>query len=41
MGIACVPQIWMDYVSIVIGSLDHKSKYITIMDDLLICDTYY
>ena len=39
MGIACTPQIWMDYVSMIIGSLDHKSKYITIMDDLLIHST--
>ena len=36
MGIACTPQIWIDYVSMIIGSLDHKSKYNTIMDDLLI-----
>ena len=39
MGIACTPQIWMDYVSMIIGSLDHKTKYITIMDDLLIHST--
>ena len=39
MGIACTPQIWMDYVSMIIGSLDHKSKYIAIMDDLLIHST--
>ena len=25
-GIACAPQIWMDYVSMIIGSLEHKSK---------------
>ena len=37
MGIACASQIRMHYVSMIIGSLDHKSKkYITIMDDLLI-----
>ena len=39
MGIACTPQIWIDYVSMMIGSLDHKSKYIEIMDDLLIHNT--
>ena len=36
MRIACAPQIWIDYVSVIIGSLDHKSKYIALMDDLLI-----
>ena len=39
MGTACTPQIWIDYVSMIIGSLDHKSKYITIMDDLLLYST--
>ena len=39
MELACAPQIWMDYVSMIIGSLDHKSKYIVIMDDLLIHNT--
>ena len=39
MGIACAPEIWMDYGSMVIGSLDHKSKDIAIMDDLLIHST--
>ena len=39
MGIACAPQIYMDYVSMIIGSLDRKMKYITIMDDLLIHST--
>ena len=39
MGIACTLQIWMDYVSMIIGSLDHKLKFITIMDDLLIHST--
>ena len=39
MGTACAPQIKMDYVSMIIGSLDHRSKYITIMDDLLIHST--
>ena len=29
----------MDYVSMIIGSLDYKSKYIAIMDDLLIHST--
>ena len=36
MGIACAPQIWMHYFSMIIGSLDHNSKYITIMDVPLI-----
>ena len=39
MGIVCIAQIWMDYVSMIIGSLDHKLKYIAIMDDLLIYST--
>ena len=36
MGIACVPQIWMDYITMILNDLDHKSKFIAIMDDLLI-----
>ena len=28
MGNACTPQIWMDYVFMIIGSLDHKLKYL-------------
>ena len=36
MGIACAPHIWKYYVSMIIGSLHNKSKYITIMDNLLI-----
>ena len=39
MGTACAPQIWMDYVSMIIGSLDHMLKYIAIMDDLLVHST--
>ena len=36
MGIACAPQIWMDYITMILNDLDHKSKFIAIMDDLLI-----
>ena len=36
MGIACAPQIWMDYITLILSELEEKSKYIGIMDDLLI-----
>ena len=36
MGIACAPQIWMDYITLILNDLDQKSKFIAIMDDLLI-----
>ena len=36
MGIACTPQIWMDYITLILNDLDQKSKFIAIMDDLLI-----
>ena len=36
MGIACVPQIWIDYITLILGELQHKVQYIAIMDDLLI-----
>ena len=36
MGIACVPQIWMDYITLILGELKDKSRYIAIMDDLLV-----
>ena len=39
MGIACVPQIWMDYITLILGVLEDKAKYIAIMDDLLIHST--
>ena len=39
MGIAWAAQIWMDYITLVVGELDDKAKYITIMDDLLIHST--
>ena len=39
MGIACAPQIWMDYITMLLNDLDKKSKFITIMDDLLIHST--
>ena len=36
VGIACAPQIWMDYITLILNDLDQKSKFIAIMDDLLI-----
>ena len=30
------PQIWMDYITMILNDLDRKSKFIAIMDDLLI-----
>ena len=36
MGIACAPQIWMGYITLILGELEDKSKYIAIMDDLLV-----
>ena len=35
MGIACAPQIWMDYITLIMAELEQKNKYIAIMDDLL------
>ena len=35
MGIACAPQIWMDYITLILAELEDKKKYIAIMDDLL------
>ena len=39
MGIACAPQIWMNYITLVLSGLEDKKKYIAIMDDLLIHST--
>ena len=39
MGITCAPQIWMDYITLILNDLDQKSKFIAIMDDLLIHST--
>ena len=39
MGIACAPQIWMDYITLILNDLDQKSKFIAIMDYLLIHST--
>ena len=39
MGIACAPQIWMDYIMLILNDLEQKSKFIAIMDDLLIHST--
>ena len=39
MGRACAPQIWMDYITLILNELEDKKKYIAIMDDLLIHST--
>ena len=39
MGIACAPQIWMDYITLILSEFKDKKKYIAIMDDLLIHST--
>ena len=39
MDIACAPQIWMDYITLILSELEHKAKYIAIMDDLLVHST--
>ena len=39
MGIACAPQIWMDYITLILAELEDKNEYIAIMDDLLIHST--
>ena len=39
MGIACAPQIWMDYITLIMAELEDKKRYIAIMDDLLIHST--
>ena len=39
MGIVCAPQIWMDYITLILGELKDKAKYIAIIDDLLIHNT--
>ena len=39
MGIACAPQIWMDYITLILSELEDKKKYIAIMYDLLIHST--
>ena len=36
MGIACASQIWMDYITLILGELEDKLKYIAIMDGLLV-----
>ena len=35
MAIACTPQMWMDYITLILAELEDKKKYIAIMDDLL------
>ena len=39
MGITCAPQIWMDYITLILAELEDKKRYIAIMDDLLIYNT--
>ena len=39
MGISCAPQIWMDYITLIMAELEQKNKYIAIMDDLLLHST--
>ena len=39
MGIVCAPQIWMDYITLILSELEDKKRYIAIMDDLLIHST--
>ena len=39
IGIACAPQIWMDYITLIMAELEQKNKYIAIMDDLLLHST--
>ena len=39
MGIACAPQIWMDYITLILAELEDKKRYIAIMDDFLIHST--
>ena len=39
MGIACAPQMWMDYITLILADLEDKKKSIAIMDDLLIHST--
>ena len=39
MAIACAPQIWMDYITLIMAELEQKNKYIAIMDDLLLHST--
>ena len=36
MGIACAPQIWIDCITLILGELEDKSRYIAIIDDLLV-----
>ena len=39
MGIVCASQIWMDYITLILNDLEQKSKFIAIMDNLLIHST--
>ena len=39
MGIACAPQVWMDYITLILVELEDKKRFIAIMDDLLIHST--
>ena len=37
MGIACAPQIWMDYITLILSELEDKKKYV--MTDNISCLT--
>ena len=39
VGIACAPQIWMDYIILIMAELEQKNKYIAIIDDLVLHST--
>ena len=39
MGIACAPQIWMDYITLILAEIKDKKRYIAVMDDLLFHST--
>ena len=39
MGITCAPQIWMDYITLIMVELEQKNKYLTIMNALLLHST--
>ena len=32
MSIACAPQMWMDYITLILEELEDKLRYIAIMD---------
>ncbi len=36
MGLSISPARWMEYVNVLLGTLEHKNKFLAIMDDLLV-----